>query len=125
MTAGQAAGIVFTEVEKQLISGYFGKHPGEVGDEVDEQGNGHGKSKSLPPGLAKREHLPPGLEKHLEKNGTLPPGLAKRNLPPGLETELPPPHPGTVRVIVNDDVVLLQQATGVILDVLENVLGKK
>ena len=33
-----------------------------------------GKSKGLPPGLAKRGgNLPPGLQKHLQKNGQLPP----------------------------------------------------
>lgn len=122
MTGEQAAGVVFTEIEKRIIRDYFGKHPESV---VDGHGGGKGKSKKMPPGLAKREHLPPGLEMQIEKNGTLPPGLAKRDLPAGLVSDLPRARPGTVRKIVGNDVVLVQEATGIVLDVLRGVLNKK
>ena len=121
MTGEEAAGAVFTEVEKRLIRDYFAAHPGS--DEA--AGKGKGKSKKMPPGLAKRQHLPPGLERHIEKNGTLPPGLAKRDLPPDLVARLPAAHPGTIRQIVGSDVVLIQEATGIVLDVLEGALKKK
>lgn len=107
MTGEQAVGVIFTDVEKRLIRAYFEKHSdASVTDEADD-GNGSGKSKKMPPGLAKREHLPPGLQKHLEKNGALPPGLAKRDLPANLVAELPPAHAGTLRQIVGNDVVLI------------------
>jgi hypothetical protein len=76
----------------------------------------------LPPGLAKKESLPPGLAKQLEKNGTLPPGLAKRSLPEGLEKKLPPTSKGQERIIVGGDVVLLEKATGKILDIVRDVV---
>lgn len=90
--------------------------PGEAG--------GKGKGATMPPGLAKRDALPPGLEKHVERHGTLPPGLAKRDLPADLEDLLPRRRKGLVRKIVGEDVVLLEEATGLVLDVLEGVLAK-
>ena len=78
----------------------------------------------MPPGLAKRDSLPPGLQKQLEKNGTLPPGLAKRDLPDDLEKKLPSIPDTLERVIAGESVVLLEKATGKILDVIEGVLMK-
>jgi len=117
MTAKEAVGVVFSEIEKRLIRDYFGGKSGKA-----ENGKGGDKSKQMPPGLAKRDTLPPGLQKHIEKNGTLPPGLAKRDLPPDLVSKLPALKPGYKRHIVGSDVVLIQEATGLVLDVLENVL---
>lgn len=83
-----------------------------------------GKKKGLPPGLAKKKQLPPGLQRQYEKNGKLPPGLAKRDLPEELTSKLPPPPAGTQRVVVDNDVVLIEQATGKVLDILfDAVLG--
>ncbi len=82
---------------------------------------GKGKKKGLPPGLAKKDSLPPGLAKQLERNGTLPPGLAKRDLPYDLERQLPVLDDRYKRMIVDQDVVLVNKTTGVILDILRNV----
>ena len=116
MSAEEAAGVIFTEVEKRIIRDYFGVKTGS------EDGNGKGKSKKMPPGLAKRDTLPPGLQMQIEKNGTLPPGLAKRDLPSDLILKLPAVKKGTERKIVGSDVVLIQTATGVVLDVLRDVV---
>lgn len=62
----------------------------------------------MPPGLAKKQQLPPGL--------------AKRELPQDLHTELPPLDERLERVIVDHSVVLVERATGRVLDILENVL---
>ena len=113
-------GRVFSEIEQQLIREYYGQH-----DATPDKSNGKGKSKKMPPGLAKRERLPPGLERQLEKNGTLPPGLAKRDLPPDLVSRLPRHPRGIDRKIVGTDVVLVEQATGVILDILRGVATNK
>jgi hypothetical protein len=85
-----------------------------------------GPSKGLPPGLAKRGgKLPPGLQKHLEKNGRLPPGLQKRlePLPQDLEARLPRLPDSWERVILDRDVILVDQRSNRILDILENVIG--
>jgi hypothetical protein len=85
-----------------------------------------GPSKGLPPGLAKRGgKLPPGLQKHIEKNGTLPPGLQKRlePLPKDLEARLPRLPASWERVILDRDVILVDQRSNRILDILENVIG--
>lgn len=116
--------VIFKEIEKQIIREYFG-------GETDNAAKGRGGKKKakggrgggLPPGLAKREKLPPGLEKQLVKNGTLPPGISKRALPPGLNSRLGPLPAGTERVIVGGDVALVEIATGVIIDILKDVLA--
>lgn len=83
---------------------------------------GKGKSKGLPPGLAKRDSLPPGLQKQLDKNGRLPPGLAKRDLPADLAAKLPKRSDDQEVSVVEGDVVLIDKATGVILDVIKDVV---
>ena len=88
----------------------------------NKKGKGKGKSKEMPPGLAKKESLPPGLQKQLEKNGTLPPGLAKRDLPYDLAKQLSSITKGHKRVIVDRDVVLMEETTGLILDVIRDVV---
>jgi hypothetical protein len=132
----EALGRVFTEIERQVIEDYYGGRPGvHDDDDDDDQGNRGGRGKNrgnknrgnggnsgdLPPGLANRDELPPGLERQLERNGTLPPGLAKRNLPDDLRTRLRNSDDGTERQIVGSDVLLVDTATGVILDILRGV----
>ena len=127
-TAKEIGDIVFKEVEKRAIEEFFGKKAAAKDDDDGKKskkakkGKGKGRGKGLPPGLAKRDSLPPGLQKRLEKHGTLPPGLAKRDIPAGLESKLPELPPGLERIIAGDDVVLLEKATGKILDVIEGVL---
>ncbi len=111
----------FTELEKQIIDKYF-KQEAVKSDKKDISSNKKDKKKGLPPGLAKKEKLPPGLAKQLERNGTLPPGLAKRDLPANLESELPSPAEGLERTIVNNAVVLVEKATGRIVDILKDVV---
>jgi len=79
---------------------------------------------SLPPGLAKRETLPPGLQKQLERNGTLPPGLQKKiqPLPLDLERQLSVIPTGYRRVVVAGNVILMNPTTGLIYDIVRNVI---
>ena len=129
--------IVFSELEKRLLRDYFGKGKASSGGEEKAEkskakstkGKGKDKGKGKgereggpPPGLAKRDSLPPGLARQFERNGTLPPGLAKRDLPTDLEAKLPEAEAGRKRVIVDNDVVLIEQATGRILDILKDVV---
>jgi hypothetical protein len=113
---------VFSEIEKRIIERYFGNDE-ETGEAKDKKGKAYkGKSKGLPPGLAKRNTLPPGLARHVRLYGALPPGLQKRNLPEDLEALLPERPYGQERVVVGDDVLLLEKVTGLILDVIEDVI---
>jgi hypothetical protein len=76
----------------------------------------------LPPGLAKRGgDLPPGLEKQLRRNGRLPPGLQKKLMPfpRDLEARLGPIQPGCRRVMLGTWALLIQDASNVILDIID------
>lgn len=145
----QVTDIVFSEIEKRVLRNVLGGgryeansdgtyrkvgHDGKYDDlergrdgkfygKKKDKGEG-GRGKGLPPGLAKKGKLPPGLQKQLERNGRLPPGLAANPLPYEAVINLPPPLNGTDRVIVDTSVVLLEKGTGVILDVLEDVLAR-
>ncbi|MGW8286782.1 MAG: hypothetical protein ACWGOD_00975, partial [Desulfobulbales bacterium] len=79
------------------------------------------KAKKIPPGLAKKEELPPGLQKHIQKYNELPPGLEGRRLSPDLDTSLTRLPKGYIRLKVGSDVVLMNEITRVIFDVIWNV----
>ena len=108
--AQTVADAVFSEIERRLVLEYFGHPPG-----------GAPGGKGVPPGLAKKGGLPPGLA----KQGKIPPGIAKKALPADLLRRLPAARPGTERVIVDNDVVLIAAATGVILDVLTGAAKRR
>ncbi len=89
-----------------------------IGDYVQKAKSSHN---GLPPGLAKRDRLPPGLQKQIQRNGSLPPGLAKRGLPGDLRGRLPHRKGQDYRV-VGSDIVLIETASNVILDIMKDVL---
>ncbi|MCL6565120.1 MAG: hypothetical protein K6U09_01730 [Acidobacteriia bacterium] len=99
---------VFTEHERVLIKDWF---------------RVHGR-KGLPPGLAKRDRLPPGLEKQLRERGTLPPGLQKKlhPLPIELERQLHRLPTGYKRVILGGNIILMEEKTAVIYDIIRDVI---
>jgi hypothetical protein len=127
-TAKDVAGAVFSEVERRVIRDYYCEQYGgdicrerqhRYGDYDDRHHSKHKKQKGLPPGLAKRDQLPPGLAKRKQ----LPPGLAKRALPHELEDRLPH-RKGYERVVADGRVVLIEKASGVVVDILEDILVK-
>lgn len=147
----EAAGRIFTDEQIRIIRDVLGTATGQdvSRDDRDRRGQGRdargrgdrerdargrgGKPQGLPPGLAKRDTLPPGLargedslppgiQKRLARGGSLPPGLARDRLPPGLEAQLGRPAVGTERVIVDNDVVLIEKGTEIILDIVKDVL---
>ena len=99
--------ILFTQEERTLVVGWF-------------RNNGSG----LPPGLAKRNRLPPGLEKQLRERGTLPPGLQKKlaPVPVALEQRLRVLPTGYRRVVIGGNIILLDERTAFIYDVIRNVI---
>ncbi len=108
----KTTGHSFGKKEKKAIRDYFSN-----------QNNLEG----LPPGLAKREELPPGLQRHLEKNGTLPPGLQKRlqPLPVDLETSLPKLPDGLKRGVIGDALVLVEEHSAKVVDVIAGIFSGK
>ncbi|TNE37055.1 MAG: hypothetical protein EP347_09180 [Alphaproteobacteria bacterium] len=137
---------VFTDDEKSIIEDYYrGKRTHDDDDEDDDdQGDkgaskeksgkdksgkskkkDKGKSGDMPQGLAKRDELPPGLQMQLEKNGTLPPGLEKRRLPSDLDRRLPRRLDGISRYEVGQDVILLDDKSSQVLDIIRGVAAAK
>lgn len=90
--------VTFSTDEAARIRAYFGSNP--------------------QPGI---EALPPGIRKNLARGKPLPPGIAKKALPAQLEGALPA-RDGYQRVQVGLDVFLVEVATGIIHDVLMDVI---
>ena len=101
------AEIIFSEQERTIVKGWFDTHRG-----------------GLPPGLAKREQLSPGLDKQLRTRGTLPPGLQKRiqSLPLDLDHRLRRLPTGYRRVVIAGNVILMNEKTAVVYDIIRNVI---
>jgi hypothetical protein len=127
-SAAQQSGVadqLFSAEEQSLIRAYFGEHGYEPGSGYE--GNGRDKAK-------KKKKLPPGLKKKLERGGELPPGWQKKlargevlddelyaaslPLPQDLLERLGNGAAGTEMRRIEDEVVRVIEATGVIVDVL-------
>jgi len=119
--AGGMAAALFTEVERQVIRDYYRQRHVETPGHKEGTPYKKGK-KGLPPGLAKKDSLPPGLHKQLRRNGRLPPGLAKRALPADLEHRLPRRSHRYERVIADGRVLLVERASGIIADVISDLI---
>lgn len=106
-TSASASGLsaVFTDGEVSIIRAYYEDHG------MPQAGKGK-KAKGLPPGIAR----------NLQRGKALPPGIAKQTLPTGLIELLPPPPRGFERVVLSGKVLLVEVATQVIHDVLEDVI---
>jgi len=119
---------VFTDEERQRIRDYYRDRrqndDGMSKPKKDKgKSKGKGKSNTMPPGLAKKDELPPGLQEQLEKNGKLPPGLEKRDLPGDLNENLPRRERRFRRILVDNDVALIDEDQGIVLDIIEGVVG--
>ncbi|TDJ51146.1 MAG: hypothetical protein E2O44_02710 [Nitrospina sp.] len=108
-----AAHIIFDARQRHIIEDYYRSHRMDYDD--DRRGK-HKKNKKWKKGRGKHKGMPPGLAK---KGGRLPPGLQKRAFPRDLESRLPPPPPNTERVIINNQILLLEVGTHLVLDVIE------
>lgn len=102
-TAGDRLGealdmrVGFTASERDVIVGYFRTHPAHV------------------------KPLPPGIAKNLGRGKPLPPGIAKRYLPTDL-LGLLPQRAGYEPWLVGNDVLLLETATGIVVDLIVDIL---
>lgn len=96
---------VFTDGEASIIRAYY----------RDQGAPQSGKKKKI-------KGLPPGIARNLQRGKPLPPGIAKQALPIGLVDLLPPPPRGYEHVVLSGKVLLVEVATQVIHDVLEDVI---
>jgi len=99
--------VVFSKGEVSIIASWYRDH-----GSTSHKDNRGKKSGTLPPGIAK----------NLERGKPLPPGIAKQYLPDGLVNELPAPHPGYERLIVDGKILLVEVATRIIHDVLTDAV---
>ena len=88
--------IIISAAERALIGEYYRSHAVQV------------------------ESLPPGIRKKVARGKPLPPGIAKR-FPDGLRSQLPH-RAGYDYRVVGADVLLVEIATGVIVDVVKDIL---
>jgi hypothetical protein len=101
--------IAFTAADRRAIRNYYDAN-----------------TANLPPGLAKRRgDLPPGLRNHLQRNGTLPTGLQQRLAPLAeeLERRLHPLDRGYTRGAIGSDLVIVEDRTQRIMDIIRDVTG--
>lgn len=108
MAAEVGVQVVFTDGEASIIRAYY--HDNHYVQPGKKKGK-HGK-----------KALPPGIARNLARGKPLPPGIAKQVLPTGLIELLPPPPHGFERIAVSGKVLLVEIATQVIHDVLEDVI---
>ena len=95
-----AISTAITAVERAVINDYLARN-----------------RNNLPSVITEATSLPPGIAQKIERGGTLPPGIAKRSLPGGLLEQLPT-RPGQEWIVAGTDVVLIEAATNLIVDVL-------
>jgi hypothetical protein len=102
--------IAFNAAEGWLIPHYF--------EQVRQKQKRASRSKKYP------RALPDGIAADPAKGDLLPLGVLARidRLPGPLQRELPPNRPGTDRVIVGKNVLMVNRVTGEVLDILPNVL---
>jgi len=101
--------VVFSDGEASIIRAYYRDHAAPQMGKINDKKKG---SKGLPPGIAK----------NLQRGKPLPPGIAKQVLPSRLIALLPPPPHGFERVALSGKILLVEVATQVIHDVLEDVI---
>jgi hypothetical protein len=66
--------------------------------------------------------LPPGIAMNYARGKPLPPGIAKKVVPHDVLVLLPE-RPGHSYIIVDDDIVLVAIATGIVIDIIADVFG--
>jgi hypothetical protein len=104
-TGGQSSGVtltvsLITAFERSTILGYIQNHQANPPSE-----------------FAGMKPLPPGIAKKLARGGSLPPGIAKRYFPSDLMGQLPP-RLDQQWLVMGTDILLIDAATQIILDVL-------
>ncbi len=99
---------VFSDHHRHAVGNYYRDHPRH-----------HGKKNKWKRKGKKHGHRPPGLHRH----DVLPPGIAMQSLPPGLARQLPHPPHDTRYIFYNDQVLLVDVHSHVVLDFIDIRVG--
>ena len=106
--------VEFSDKEVAMIRAYYRDHATTYSQkENGKKGNGNSKG---------QKSLPPGIAMNLQRGKSLPPGIAKQVLPSDLNDLLPAPPRGFERIEVDGKVLIVEIATQVIHDVLEDLI---
>ena len=108
--------VEFSDNEISAIRAYYRDHSSESVEKSNGKNGKNGKSGKS------NKSLPPGIAMNLERGKALPPGIAKRSLPISLIEVLPAPPRGYERIELDGKVLLVEIATQVIHDVLEDLI---
>jgi Ni/Co efflux regulator RcnB len=135
--AGEAGGSRISDDEKRIIERFFDtrsrstresstksdsrqdestqtRSSGGTSSKSKDKGKGKGKGQAQGKG---KKQMPKGIAMKLERGGTLPPGIERTRMPEDLARELPKRPADQELTIVDDNVVLMEKATGRILDI--------
>jgi len=105
-------GAFFNDDHRRRVRTYYVEH--------------YGGSRGCPPGLARKNNacMPPGQAKRYYGVGEpLPRGVVVYTLPQPVLVQLPPVPPGYRYVRIGNDIVLLSPESGLVVDVIVNLLG--
>jgi len=104
-------GAFFNDDHRNRVRSYYVQH--------------YGGPKGCPPGLAKKNNgcLPPGQAKKYTVGQPLPRGVVVYNVPQPVYTYLPAVPVGYRYVRIGNDIVLLSPQSGLVVDVIVNLLG--
>jgi len=92
-----------------------------IAPKASDKGKGKDKSKANGKAADGAKPAAQAAQRNLDRGEVLPPDLPRRALPKALDSQLGKPARGTQRVIVGDDVMLIERKTGKILDVMAGV----
>ena len=133
-TIKEVGSAAFSEVERRLIRDYYREIRGEIRDENRDRNYSDSRNHKQKDGKHKKHKkksqgnvkgnpkgLPPGIAKKLARGGTMPPGIAKKNLPDDLHHRLPPVRDGYRRLETAGQIILVEVATDIIVDIIDRV----
>ena len=110
-TGADVAGKLITAAEKEIIRHYFATGTKSTGGQAASGKKGKSKDQGA-------KQMPQGTAMKLERGGMMPPGIERTRFPSDLLRQLPNRPAGQESGIVGNDVVLIEIATGLILDIL-------
>jgi len=96
--------VVFSDSDRRIIRDYYRED-----------------YRRLPPGLAKKGKIPPGHAFKLSRHQSIPPDISWDYLPSDVERRLSRLPDGYVRIVIGDDVGILNIRTRVVVDLLEHI----